>query len=238
MPVIELLNDLDNRLDITLASMFTRNKSSGFEVHKNKNQIEFFNVFNAVIREITDNSSLRFSKHDSLIDKIGHSVVGSVSGCWNYFWDIEKENDRFNSNPVRLTLSIQKGYTSRWEDTGREDAWGSDRTEVSEIRWATTLSIFVFTADGKCVKYAASMPEPLIENSVEEFKRINAKKIFGMTNDELTAFNQNAKLNYDKNIASMASKFKYLLEFALIQHEETPKKGKEKLDEAIRDYKN
>ena len=34
----------------------------------------------------------------------------------------------------------------------------------------------------------------------------------------------------------MASKFKYLLEFALIQHEETPKKGKEKLDEAIRNY--
>ena len=65
MPVIELLNDLDNRLDITLASMFTRNKSTGFEVHKNKNQAEFFNVFNAVIREITDNSSLRFSKHDS-----------------------------------------------------------------------------------------------------------------------------------------------------------------------------
>ena len=130
MPVVRLdmLHELDNRLDMTLASMFLSpgNKSRGFEVHTNKNQTEFFNVFNTVIREITDNSSLRFSKHDSLMDKIGHRVVGSVSGCWNYFWDIENENDQFNSNPVRLTLSIQKGYTSRWEDTGREDAWGSD----------------------------------------------------------------------------------------------------------------
>ena len=101
----------------------------------------------------------------------------------------------------------------------------------------TTISIFVFTADGKRVKYGANMSESLIEKSVEEFKRMNAKKIFGMTSDELTAFNQNAKLNYDENVASMAKKLKYILEFALIQQEETPKKGKEKLDEAIRNYK-
>ena len=235
---LSILHELNNKLDMTLDSMFFPGgyKSNGFEVHKNKTYAEFRTVFDAVIRNISDDSSLRFKKKNSILDKTLLAFTKLGSGYDHQFWDITSERASGSLNPVRLRLSVLKAHTREWVDTGTEDGMNPRRTAVYERAWRTEIGIIVMTEDGKNVKYQINTSEPLLENSVEVLKRINAKKVTGMDQSELKQFNQDASSEYDKNIKAMAQKLQHSLNFALHEHEATPKAGREALINEIRTY--